>query len=580
MSLAANGNVEPVLVMDRRLGFSDKANFGVIKSGRQNTYVVLPTQNYSTSNVTFNAQPPAPNIAINREVMAKFYFTVNITATAGPSGTVIDPGLYDAPRFMPLASCTQNVNVTLNNGTVSMNTYQCIHAFTRSNLSDADYKTDLSTAPSMPDFYQNYGDPYTQALGIVNDPLQTIGQTSQGWQTRGGFPYEIVSNPNVGAGNSGTAVVRFSSCEPLIISPFLTGSDDKAALIGVQTLTLQFNLLNLARVWSHSDAPDASVVSAVAVTLTQPPELLLNFITPSQVDPIPSSVVYSYNNVDVYPTDFPTPVAPLTAFTVPSQNIQLNVIPRRIYVFLRQRDADQTVVSTDTFAQITGVSINFDNQSGILAGANSEQLYELSKNSGLNMSWAQWSKHTGSVLILDVGRSLMLQNENEAPSLSTTKQLQVTVQARNLNTTKAIQFTMYILAVSDGLLTVTNNTTVLQNSVLTPGDIAMARESGVAKDWETSTNFYGGSFFRKLKKAAKAVASAAKKTHALSTIAALTGNPTIATTSGLLGYGGSGGSGGAIVGGPSGSGSGSGGAIVGGKRVSKAALRASLSEAF
>jgi hypothetical protein len=376
----------------------------------------------------------------------------------------------------------------------------------RANTSDTSYKTDLSTAPSMPDFYQNYDDNIVNGWGVVNDPLQNIGQTSQGWQTRGGWKYVSVTNPNVGAGNAATAIIQFVSTEPLILSPFLTGGDDHKALIGVQTLQINLNLSNLQRVWSHSMLAGANgTVNTIAVSVGTPvglPALLLNFITPTQLDAIPKEISYNYSTLNPYTTELGGATAGGTAGQVTLNNIQFNTIPRRIYLFLVRRDADQTFLTSDAYARIDGLSINFDNQAGILSGANSQQLYEMSRNSGLNMSWLQWSVYTGSVMIIDVGRTLMLAKETDAPSLETTKQFSVTINFTNLNT-NSVWFTATALVINDGLMTVSGNSAYLQNSVLSPADIINAKESSKVESWERATNFYGGNFFTGFKKAAK-----------------------------------------------------------------------------
>jgi len=494
MSLAVNEQIKPQLVLDKRLGFNTKRDFGVVKAGQTNSFKVLPTQNYSTSNVTFNAQPPSPEIAINREILATFHYEVSFTGTAGTlnGGTLLYPGLFDAPRAFPLAQTTQNIQATINNASVSQNTYQVINAFMHSNVSDDEVRRDFSLAPSMLDTYQSYDDPYFYGTGIANDPLQAYGQNSY-FNPRGAFDVEIISNPVVGAGNAGTAVVRFSTTEPLILSPFLNGNDNNIAFIGVQQLTVQFNLTNLARIWSHSlGNGDAGVISTANVTFYQAPELLLNFITPSSLQEIPRSNVYSYNNVDIYPTDF-TSIAAGATTTINSQNIQLNYIPKRIYVFVRRSDATSTINTTDTFLKINSCNINFDNVSGVLSGANSRQLYEISKNSGLNMTWTEWSKHIGSVLILDVGRSIMLQDPTEAPSLTTTKQLQIQLSVTNINQREAIVPTMYIVTIADGIITIDTGSAILQNTILSKQDVLNVGTSAQdSVSWTKSTSWFGG----------------------------------------------------------------------------------------
>ncbi len=494
MSLAVNEQIQPKLVLDKRLGFDTKRDFGVIKAGQTNSYKVLPTQNYSTSNVTFNAQPPSPGIAINREILASFYYEVSFSGTAGTlnGGTLLYPGMFDAPRAFPISQTTQNIQATINNASVAQNNYQLINAFMHSNISDDEIRRDFSLAPSMLDTYQNYDDPYFYGTGVANDPLQAYGQNSY-FNTRGAWDVQIISNPVVGAGNAATAVVRFSATEPLLLSPFLNGNDNNIAFIGVQTLTLQFNLTNLARIWSHSAGNgDAGTITTTAVTFYQAPELLLNFITPSSLQEIPRSNVYSYNNVDVYPTDF-TSIAAGATTTINSQNIQLNYIPKRIYIFVRRSDATSTISTTDTFLRINSCNINFDNVSGVLSGANSKQLYELSKNSGLNLTWTEWNQHIGSILVLDVGRSIMLQDPTEAPSLTTTKQFQVQLSVTNINQRSAIVPTMYIVTIADGIITVDTGTAILQNTILSKEDVLnVGTDAANSTSWIKSQSWFGG----------------------------------------------------------------------------------------
>lgn len=566
MSYAANGNVEAVKVIDKRVDWVEEAQFAVFKSGTESTYRVLPTQNYSVSNVTWNAQPPSPFIAINREVFAQFTFELTITAsTPGANGFAIAPGLYDAPRFMPLNQCIQTLSCTINDSMVSMNNYQAVNAFLRANTSDSNLHIDYSMAPSCPDFYQNYTDAGFpgSSLNAENgggvDPLRGVGVCygANGAQGRGGFPMEIVSN------SSTEAVVRFTTTEPLILSPFLSAGDCDNAFIGVQTLVIQMVLGNLSRLWSHSTDTNASVISGITVELVGAPNLLLNFITPSKIVPIPKSIAYNFNNVNVYPTDMTGVIAGGGNFTVNSQNIQLDNIPRRIYLFLRRRDADATFATTDTFARINSISMNFDNRSGLFAGANSQQLYAISKNSGLNYSWTEWNKYCGSVLIIDVCKSLMLNSEAEAPSLASTKQISVTVNATNISGAN-VGYTMYMLVISDGLMTLSNGTSVLQKSILSPDDIVNASDEK-NHIWQKSTNFFGNGFYNKLKRAAKGINRFAKESGVVSKLLDASGASQYGDVARSVGYG-------LVNQGTYQGGASSGGLMSGGRKVSKKQL--------
>jgi hypothetical protein len=292
------------------------------------------------------------------------------------SGFVIDPSVYDAPAANPLARVTNTVKVTINNAQVSQINYQCVPAFANMNISDMQISKDLSLCPSMLDNFQNYSDAQQMTIntvtgvfqnGTVLDPLQPQGASM--FPTRGGWPMTIVSNPQPGTGQSGTAVVQFTTCESLWLSPF-QNTQDSNALYGVQTMVLSFVFNNLARVWSHSTNSNASAVTAVTAVFTQPPEIHLNFVSPSLTDNIPKQLVYNYSNVDVYQTDDNTNRAPGALWTYSSSNIQFNVIPKRIVIFARPTDTyinsspSNMVTTTDTFASILSISCNFDNTSG------------------------------------------------------------------------------------------------------------------------------------------------------------------------------------------------------------------------
>lgn len=507
MSLSVK-KLKPVLVLDKRLGFETQREFGVIKSGVSNTYKVLPTANSSTASTQFNIQPPSENIAINREIILHFVFQITFTGTSGalPPYTLLYPGLYDAPRAFPLNQIIQSIEAQINNANVSMNNYQLINAFSRLNVSSDELRRDFSSAPSMVDTYPNYDDPYTFGYGIANDPLQNYGQNSY-FNPRGSYPITVISNPpQTGPGQPCTATIQFETFEPLILSPFLSGGDNNTAFIGVQSLVLQLNFLagNLARIWSHSAGAGnaGTIVGQPVVTFVGQPECLLNFITPNPLQDRPLTNVYGYNTVNPQFQDLNISVSPGQTVTINSNNIQFNYIPRRILVFVQRSQQTTDFTTTDTFMRINSCSINFDNISGILSGANSLQLWNLSKNSGLNMTWVEWNTFVGSILVLDVGRTLMLQNTStEAPSLTISKQFQISLSVTNLNPTQSITPTLMIATIADGIITVEGNTAVLQSTVLTESDILDAGNSTeAAKAWERSSNWFGGRMLEHSKK--------------------------------------------------------------------------------
>jgi hypothetical protein len=219
------------------------------------------------------------------------------------------------------------------------------------------------------------------------------------------------------------------------------------------------------------------VIATTSVTVQPLPTILVNYITPPANEELPSSAVYSYANTVPVNFDDTGVLNPNASRPITAGNQQLGEIPRRILVWARQRDQDRTITSTDTFAQITAISVTWDNVNQ-LAGASPQQLFSISKDSGCDLTWQQWAGNsgTGSVLCLDLPTSIALQNPAEAPGLSTTKQLNMVVTIKNLNQVNPIWFSLYVCPIYDGLITIERNTMKTQNSILSVADVVDAKK--------------------------------------------------------------------------------------------------------
>ena len=497
MSQAINPHVIPVKTLDPKMRFSEYKSFGVIESGVQAMYQAITSNSSSDSNIQANIQPPAPNIAMSREILCRVTFRVTLTGTAG-SGTggllLYDP-VYDCPRSAPLARITTAAQSTINSGSVQQVNFRAIDPILHCNISDRSSRTSLTTGLNFPDFYQEYNDAWTTGNGIAVDPMAKIGQNSY-YQPRGAWDITVVSNGPT------SAVLEFTTIEPLYLSPFLKPCQDDTAFINVQTLTVTLTLGNLSRVWSHNNTNSQSgrinPVTGISVTIPTDrpqPAFLVQYITPQPTVQIPPVISYDYFNWDIYTTDVGA-VAANTQLTTQTNNIQLSNIPRRLILFVRERDSDRNCNTSDVFARIDNISVNFDNRQ-LLSAATTEQLYQISVEAGLEMSWQQYKKYTGSIVILDLGRSLQLSNLDEASGVAATKQLQITITFTNINSSRSINESLYIIAVSDGLMTISPGIMNTQNSLLSAVDVINAKspsdELEEIADLKISDNASGGS---------------------------------------------------------------------------------------
>ncbi|GEM_PF-5911583 len=555
MSQSANQSIRPVQVLDKRLGWGEEGEleFGVQKSGALNRWQVLTTTSSSNNQIVWNSNPPSPGIAMSRNVLMQVQFIVTLTGSSSTGMYSANSG-FSCPRYMPLNQCINSIAVLLNGTTLTQNNYQLVNAFSHYSKQASD-DTNASMAPSFADVFQDYNDAQNYqgsgvGLGVVQDPLATFGQSPGAYPNRGSYKIDSVVLTG-----TGTAVVTFTTTESLYLSPFLTGTDQGEALILLQNFQVTANLQNLAKVWSINTVAAAASINptnytGISVSVGQNPALLVNFITPGALTKIPKMVSYSYYPTQVYQTNMPGAgtMAPGTPISVTSQNIQFSTIPSRIYVFIRRSDASyqgfngsgfaNATTFTDTFAQISSLNITWDNRNGILADANSQALYQLSHKNGYNRSFQAFNQFTGSVLCLNVASDIALNSPAEAPSLQTTKQFQLQLTATNIGLDATSTWTLYIVAVNDGLLTITENSSIQQQSVLTPQDISDATERPeTIEPHIKSGDMYGGGFFDQAKRFAGKVNKALKQTHAISHVASALGHPEISAAANALGYG-------------------------------------------
>jgi hypothetical protein len=435
-------------------------------------------------------------IIVDRKVLFRLPMIITFAGTlTAPNTSLLQIGVQDALRQFPISSIIQTLTITLNNTQVSINMNDTILSLLRYYTGTDERQYDLSLSPSMPDNYQSYGDWVQQ--GDARNPLALYGENSAE-MTRGGFPLD--SYVDSGAGG---AVVNVSPTEPIFLSPFLFKHFMSSGYIGLQTMDFNISFdSNLGRVWSHAQPtllnPGANTLSSVTVNFMGAaggnPTMLFNYITPQQLMPVPRSVVYPYYIIDRYPTDNSTPVAQNALFQISSQNIQLHSIPNRIYVFARRSNATRTFATSDTYAYLSQINVNWNNNSGLLSSASPQDLYRMSVDNGLNMGWPQWRQYVGSVLAIEFGKDIALP-DLECPGQLGTFQLQLTANFQNVSTDTAnINYTLYIVVVSEGTFTIMENRSIAQIGVMSKQDVLHAQSLPYV-DYDMVQKYYAGDFF-------------------------------------------------------------------------------------
>lgn len=489
-----------VRTMEPRTRIYNDRKYCVLEGARESTYKTYISTSWSNSSVVFTCPPPNPNIIVDRKLLLNMQFLVTINTTGGVTGFI--EGL-SGPRARPIPQVITTTSVALNDSRINMNTSDILLPFLH--YKDNSIKREIhdSLSPSMLDQAQNYSD--IPAGSSRNVFLPYTSSVSGADTTRGSFSYTVLTN------TAGSATILLDVTDFMFLPPFLSEQEEGPGFIQLQTMDFTFTMANdLSRVWSAMPVATSSITSITA-SINAPPRLLFNYLTPNFLLPIPQSVPYPYYEVQRYPTNVGS-IAPNGIVSLaPSSNIQLKSIPNRMYVFARRRNQDQTVFTSDVFAAIDQISIQWNNRNGLLSSASAQSLWRTSQENGLCLSWTQTQKYNGLPLCLVFGKDICL-DADEAPGKLGTYQLQLNATVRNINQSETINFDLYIITVSEGTLWLENNRCVTQVGVISSGDIVNIKNAPMV-DYNEVNNFSGASFWSNIKSFFSDVGRGVKKAY-------------------------------------------------------------------
>ncbi len=569
MSLAFQ-KLAPISVWDPRLIQQERV-YPVLKGASDVLYKPYTTNSVSSSAIQFSCPPSSNKVYVDRRVWIMLPCRLYIQLAGGVSNAalkLIAPERF-ALRSFPIHKALETVNMTMNSQNMSINIADMVSALEHFNHSIHNSAVDYSKCPTYPcSQSQNFSDLYQS----IRSPMGQYDQDPDGLASVG-FPWTLVSQTNDGAGNF-AAVIDFVSCEPLMLSPLFWGGfdHDDSAFLGLKTLDFNFTFSGqCANRMFAIDAVSAGVcaneAAALAATVTSrvafsdftsngstidfsytenQPYLLFQYLTPQGTDKNASLEIehsYPYYTTDRFISNFNSAVAVgADPAQYVAQSIQLQTIPSKIYIYLRNQNSvlQKNPFLTDTFMAIQQVSIQWGNRSGLLSSCNRRQLYDLSVKNGCMLSWVQWSGEyvnngsaaalaanlntavtgygsaaeqygtTGSILALDPLDLGM--NEIDAPGKIETTTLQVTVTAKNVSGA-AVTPSLYVVVVSQGVFTLHRGIATCQIGVLTSDDILRAHNQSQAAHitYAEVRRINGGNYLCDLKNNLHGVLSRARK---------------------------------------------------------------------
>jgi len=492
-----SNDFKKVLVKDDRLMVSDSVSYAVQKGGQNVVCAPIPALALSNSSLTFNIQVPSEQTVVDRRLVwaqaISVSFQASISTLAYGTDVVLAP--------FPSHQLCSTIQATVNNNTTSINIRDVLPALLKMEEGH-ELQRFSGTTPTLADTY------YLPTGGVadVNNVSGGFNVYSGANMARGAFhSYPVnkgvptgVTLSVTGSASPFTYTVAWQTAEPFICPPFLWGTQlsNTSGIYGVQNMTLLCNFSNGNRALRFITAAAQTAyagVGSLPVTINTPTvaKMLLNYLTPHPSDLMPARNVVPYME---YPRYFSSTASAITngaVGTISSNTYNLNQIPDKLIIFARYPQSSQTPSVNDVFMSIQGISINFNNNAGILSSASTADLYRYSVEAGNNQQWNEWcgtaydgtglgqattaTPTVGSVLALDFGRHIQLIEDYYAPGSLGNFQIQFNLDVYN-QSASSITPELVLITVNSGVFVTERGQSSVYTGILTKQDVLDASQ--------------------------------------------------------------------------------------------------------
>jgi len=539
-----------ILVKDPRLMVTDQLAYAVRKGGQS---IVSQRQSaiaQSTSSVNFNVQIPSEQTVVDRRVWIKSTVAIQFQTNAGYP---LVYGQNISLAAFPYHQCASTVQTTLNNNVTSINIRDVLPFLIRSNdsrelskaCSSTPCKADSFAKPSsaagmfgqsrrftdnagqlsfmtpQPNnnlggweqnidgditgnaAYAGYGSAVAVggAVNTANDaPVQLFGSTSS-------YASAVAQDPTNPTSYSYWVLV-FTTIEPVLCQPFLWSDpvSNTQGIYGLQTVQLQYNMTNANRAFRIVEERPSGVISLVGDALISSinnTELIFKYITPKPSDLLPARNVIPLLTYDRYFSNA-TLSADLGAnfantATLTSNTYNLTQVPDKICIFVRQKMSSVKPTQNDYVPTITNISLNFNNNAGLLSSATLQDLYYYSVKAGSNQSFnefcgqansldplggaganvqnnSQIMATVGSYLMLGFSDVIQLTEDMYAPGSLGNFQLQFTLTLSSKLALASNNLELVVVVVNSGIMVTDRGQTSTYTGILTKQDVLDASQ--------------------------------------------------------------------------------------------------------
>lgn len=397
--------INPINTKDPRIeNITDQLNFPIYSGASLNSYYQYGSISANNNQIIFNCPIPSENTLIDRNVLINATYKIKLTITNIAVGaTAFNYGLGECFQAFPIHSSIKNMTCSINNTSFSINTQDVIQPLLKL-IEPREFQRYNGMTPTMPDLYFNN---FSDAVGSKADMTGDYKESSYDNQLipRGAHPLKsinVIHNITGGGTNASLVSTHLNDSwvitleseftEPLLISPFLFHSKhnyNNQAMYGITTINLNINIDTSLKRFFTTNNNNVSIAFDNDNPITNA-KLLFNFLNIQEFDVIPSKNLIPYVDYPVFISADSDNILAGQTKTLISQNFQLNQVPDLLILCVRRPMANMSIRNTNSFLPIRNISINFNNKSGILSSATTQDLYRLSKFNGSVQSWYEF----------------------------------------------------------------------------------------------------------------------------------------------------------------------------------------------
>lgn len=328
---------------------------------------------------------------------------------------------------------------------------------------------------------------------------------------------------------------------------------------GILGATITAGVPWITNVSGGGSIPGVGQGASTTIPMFANTRLLFNFLTPHPSDLMPARNIVPFYELPRYITSIGNQVNAASfavqsnsiansstlvpqAFNFSINSLQLNQIPDKLVFYIRQAASNQSYGSPDVAFPITGISINFNNNSGILATAQQVDLWQMSRNNGLNSSWLEFSglanlssmytavslppdvtnanyatvravQTVGSYVVLEFGKDIQLVEDFYAAGSLGNFNLQMNVYAQNTYgySIAAGQLECVLITMNSGVFVCERGTSSTYTGILTKQDVLEASQQSHYTHDDVGRLVGGFNFMNMLKSGVQKLAPLAKK---------------------------------------------------------------------